>query len=752
MRWIVRVGLVLAAFVLVIGVFSALGGVARFGRFLGRGAGSGQAVPASRVVELAARQTRAARGVAVGRPRQILFGDLHVHTSFSVDAFIWGLPALQGNGIHPPADACDFARFCSGLDFWSINDHAEDLTPARWRETVEAVRECNAVAGVSENPDLVTLLGWEWTQIGETPEEHYGHRNVILRSDAQGEVPTHPIAARRELRAQTAGSLTPAAALGVSILSWIAPGDRQTYYDFARYLEERGQITPCPAGLDARELPEACQDLAATPAELFARLDQWGFDALVIPHGLSWGYYTPAGATLDKQLAPGMHDPERQRLIEVFSGHGSSEEYRAWRGVEIAADGTRRCPAASPDYLPSCWRAGEIVAGRCLAAGESAEECARWAAEARQRYVDAGQAGHRTVPGSWPEEWLDSGQCRDCFLPAFNYRPAESTQYGLALRNFELPGGADRFRFGFIASSDNHGARPGTGYKEIGRLANSEAGGGTSELAARLARGPRGDVSARSADFDPTGRTPFAVWETERQASFFTTGGLVAAHADGRSRDALWRALARREVYGTSGDRILLWFDLLNAPGAAPERPMGSEVAFADTPRFRVRAVGAHRQLPGCPDESVASIGAARLANLCGGECYHPSEERKLITRIEIVRIRPRGAPDEPIAPLIEDPWLRFDCPRDPAGCIVEFEDPRFAIGGRDSVYYVRAIEEASPVVNGDGLRCTGNAESRVCEPCWGDHRGDADDECLALVEERAWSSPIFLDYAPPSD
>ena len=131
----------------------------------------------------------------------ILFGDLHVHTSFSQDAALFGLPLVTDSDIALPSDACDFARYCSALDFWSINDHAEGMTPRSWQDSVQAIRDCNAQSGDPANPDLVSLLGWEWSHNSSEAATHYGHKNVIFREWEQGRSPLRPIASsKRHLR------------------------------------------------------------------------------------------------------------------------------------------------------------------------------------------------------------------------------------------------------------------------------------------------------------------------------------------------------------------------------------------------------------------------------------------------------------------------------------------------------------------------------------------------------------------------
>ena len=176
---------------------------------------------------------------------------------------------------------------------------------------------------------------------------------------------------------------------------------------------------------------------------------------------------------------------------------------------------------------------------------------------------------------------------------------------------------------------------------------------------------------------------------------------------------------------------------------------MGSETVLSQSPHFRVRAAGARVQSPGCPEYAREALGAHRLDALCRGECYSPGDSRRLLTRIEVVRIRPQRHNAEPVSELIDDPWLSLPCPQDTAGCVVEFSDPDYLTDGRDTVYYARAIQEPTPAVNGGNLRCKRdeNGECIALAPCHGSGAlTPYQDDCLSEIEERAWSSPIWVD------
>ncbi len=714
---------------------------------------AGPSLPDSVITARQDAQYQAATTLGQNAPKQIMFGDLHVHTTYSTDAFLWSLPIYGGEGAHPLADACDFARYCSAIDFWSINDHAEASTPARWAETKDSIRQCNARAGDPANPDVVAFMGFEWSQVGRTPLDHYGHKNVIFKGLDDDEISLRPIAA--------AGAASETIRKSAAQMDWrISLADfknRQSYYDFRRFAAEIRDVPDCDTDVLSPDLPQNCYELAADPGDLVTRLNAQKLDYLLIPHGTTWGFYTPPGTTFDKQLDPKMH-PEKQTLIEIMSGHGNSEEYRPWRAIEITdmESLTAVCPAPSDNYLPGCWQAGEIIKTRCLDAQEDADTCDARAAKTRTQYANLGVAGHTIISGEEASEWLDAGQCKDCFLPAFNARPGVSAQYGLAISNFD--NGVDnptRFNWGFVAASDNHRARPGTGYKAYERLKNTESAHIINE---KWRKQLFPDVEKLATPLPVTrenvwNNAGFHLLELERQASFFTTGGLTAVHANGRARTAVWNAMERRETYATSGPRILLWFDLLDAKGVA--HPMGSQVDMDQTPHFQVRAAGAFKQKPGCPDFASQGLPEQRLGKLCRGECYNPSSERQKIVRIEVVKITPQMMQNEPVETLITDNWKSFPCDDQGQGCTIEFEDPDYLQSGRDTLYYVRAIQEATPTINGANLRCIfdENGQCIAVNPCYGDYRTPASDNCLANVENRAWSSPIVLNaMAKPLD
>jgi hypothetical protein len=685
--------------------------------------------------------------------KQILFGDTHVHTTNSADAFLYSLPLIHGAaGAFPPAYACDYARFISQLDFYFLTDHAESFTPRQWRESIESVQQCNRLSGDTNDPDLVAFIGWEWTQVGATAESHYGHHNVLFKDDEFSLLPKRPIAAVgagvSTIATRSEKSKLPAA------LEFIDPRHRGYYAAYNQWVEMMAATPACDPTLASPSLPADCFETAATPGQLFQKLDEWGFDHIVAPHGTSWGFYTPPGSNWEHQLNERNSSPERTHLIEVYSGHGNSEVFLDFSERLRDRNGSWYCPQPSINYLPACWQAGKIIRQRCLDEGEGTAECDQRAQQARYNFAQVDTIhGFLTVPGSTPEEWLDAGQARDVFLPAFNYRPRKSAQYGLALQTFDDQGEAKRFRWGFIASTDTHTARAGNGFKQTNRLTTTDSNGVRGPFWEALNRAtvdlPAASAnSLRSNQIDPVKAGIFAS-EFERTTSFMTAGGIAAVHAGGRNREAIWDAMKRREVYGTSGHRILLWFDLLNSPFSEDSLPMGSDVTMLSNPRFRVSAKGSFKQLSGCPDYVVAALEKRRLKKMASNECYNPSDERYQIARIEVVKIKPQSYQDEPVASLIEDSWRVFKCEPSEEGCSVEFSDDEFVTQGRSALYYVRVIEEPVATINANNLRTSYDelGEPLSSNPCYGDYRTSPQDDCQASASQRAWSSPIFVEF-----
>jgi len=667
----------------------------------------------------------------VGGRKQILFGDLHVHTSYSVDAALTDTPASKGTPYSSPGDACDFARHCSALDFWSINDHAEGLTPWQWQATKEAVRQCDDATDAA-NPDMVSFLGWEWshgTEDGD-PTKHHGHKNVIFRDTAEDQVPTRPISSSNLFRNP---SQLPAAVRG---LAWLAMSklNMAGYQSLAKHIQTLGEMENCTAN-DVRGLPNDCYEAAETPNQLFEKLDQWGFDALVIPHGMAWGNTNPEGADFNYQMDQ-LND-KYQRLLEVNSGHGNSEVYR---DLNIASTTDTVCPEPANGYTPCCWQAGEIIRQRCTGNGNSSEDCDQRAGKTRNLYLSNRglhaqfSLAHDVVPDTRPDDWGQCDQLLGEFQPSYNYQPKQSAQYMLTLGTE-----GKRYRTGFMASSDTHSARAGNGYKEQQRMYFTDV--------KENLQAPRPESRPASLKDQPVQPSSLSMFPDSEDLSnaFYFTGGLVAVHSEGRTREAIWDALYRREVYGTSGPRIGLGFEMIDGDGNS--HAMGSEVSTSAAPRFRVQGMGSIKQQPGCPDYAERALGAERVASLCRNECYNPSSEAHNIERIELVRVLPRRSVDEKTTDLIQDPWRVFDCEPEQNTCEADFTDESFVTGGREAVYYARVIQEATPTIQGDPLGCEYN-EAGVCVKtniCMG---GGVEEDCLSPAEHRAWSSPIYVTYA----
>ena len=417
--------------------------------------------------------------------------------------------------------------------------------------------------------------------------------------------------------------------------------------DFARYISASSGVPTVPAGVPVRDLPADCREFARDAGGAVREAREWNVPSIVIPHGTTWGFYTPLGSSWDKQLTPEQHDPGQQRLIEVFSGHGNSEEFRPYREVVIGADGARTLPRARRQL--SARRAGararssrRAAAPRETAGGGVRRARGDRAAELRRRGATTAAPPPCRAPSSL--DWQDAGQCRDCFQPAFNYRPRSSVQYIMSL---EQPSGTRRRCASGSASSRRATTTPAGPAPATRRWRAPSSPRRASATSSRRRSASRASAPplAQSEPYQPdTGR--LAVRRVRDRAA-----GLVLPErrARGGARD---RPQPRRDL-GRAPTQGSVWHERPAHPAlvrpaeragrdAAADGQRGRAARRADLPGARGRLVRAEARL----SRPMRSTRSARARErLCQGECYHPSDRRRPITRIEVVRIRPGAGP-----------------------------------------------------------------------------------------------------------
>ncbi len=315
---------------------------------------------------------------------------------------------------------------------------------------------------------------------------------------------------------------------------------------------------------------------------------------------------------------------------------------------------------------------------------------------------------------------------RGADLPVDEYFPRNHVRN--ALKDgmvFEETLGANPFEFGVVGSTDNHVSAPANTTEDEDWT------------------GMRG---AQDANLEERIASDLVIEKNP--------GGLAVAWAEENSRDSIFKAFARREVYATSGHRPYLRFfagdladDLCDRPDLVESAyrqgvPMGSVIGAArnaQSPRFLVHAMkdpGGGR-LPGTDLQRVQII---------KGWVDDTGETREEVFEVAGDPDNGAGVNPETCAPT----GSGF------ADLCEVWEDPGFDPDQR-SFYYVRALD--NPTCRWSTLTCQSlgvNPFSPTCEEEAGASESDLANCCISeedepffspIVQERAWSSPIW--YKP---
>lgn len=598
--------------------------------------------------------------------RDVLWGDLHAHTSWSFDAWVFDVRtdptqayafARGGEVLLPPLDAGGVGtqplRLERPLDFAAVTDHGEYLAEVAGctdpASPIYNVPTCEQYRTGGNR--AVAAFGLKLTEVGP---DRFSDICGGFGLDCLGEART--LWQRLQDAAEVAYDRSSACSF-TSFVAYEYTGATGASNLHRNVLFRNATVPAQPAVYFEHDTPAKLWD--ALRGEC---LDADGpCDVLAIPHNSNWSNgnlfaLEYEGETDAEQAAEAAARAELEPLVEIYQHKGDSECSAGLTGILGAPDELCSFEKLRPPPFDDCG--------------------------------DGTGAGAMGGLG--------------CISRADFVR-------GALLRGLEEEEriGVNPFALGIIASTDTHNGIPGAVVEDayIGHWGNNE-----DVPERRLGRGAL---------------TPGGV--------LFSSGGLAAVWAESNDRDAIFDAMRRREVYGTSGPRITVRLfggaDLpenlcsrADAVAVADELgvPMGAMLPSEDPPRFFLWASmdPGTKARPGTPLERIQIVKG--WLDATGDQA------------VDVIDVG--GAIGDASVDLQN--CAATGTSGDQELCAV-WTDPDFDPAER-AWYYARVVE--TPTCRWSTWACNGLSEVDRPESC-------SDPEVPKTIQERAWTSPIW--YTP---
>ncbi len=304
--------------------------------------------------------------------RQAFFGDLHVHTKYSYDAFVFATRAgpdeayafAKGNSIEHPAGF--ELKLDRPLDFQGVSDHANYLgmlpamtdpdSPAYDHPAGETVR---SAATVQERRGIFAALQPYVRYMADAAPSVREHLNKdVVRS------------AWSEIAASANRHYEPGVFTTFIAYEYTSAGAGGIYENLHRNVVFRGAEAP--------DIPFSRLD-SYNPEDLWARMDEWrdqGFEAIAIPHntngsgGRMFEYEYFEGGAIDQAYSD--LRSRNEPIVEITQTKGTSETHPTlspndeWADFEIMPYRVSTSILSEPpgSYVRDAYRRGlQIEAG-----------------------------------------------------------------------------------------------------------------------------------------------------------------------------------------------------------------------------------------------------------------------------------------------------------------------------------------------------------------------------------------------------